>query len=193
MSISPLERNPSDIPEGFTWEDSADWCPERLKPYFRKRLNTKSAEFANLVEKVYEIWAENDFLPVELNPAPGNPIPACARQECGVSFDTDLPDEEDYPQGEDDPQFEWDLLQAEVGIAQAKEVCEGCPLAMQCLAASVTMPSITLNNRGGDHTAEVATYNMDDPRVNQYGVHGGYGESARRDINKALKRRRAER
>lgn len=193
MSISVAATDPAVIPDGFTWENSEDWCPESLKPYFRRHLIPGTPEFNDVVDRVYSIWAANDFMPVEIAPEPGDPIPSCARGNVDATFDVDFPDEDEYEGGEDDPQYEWDLFREQVEIAKSQKVCAGCPLADQCLASSVTMPAITLRNSDTAHNAEVATYNTDWVMVNGYGIHGGYGPGARASINKAIvKRQRAE-
>lgn len=135
MSISVAAVDPTAIPDGFTWDNSEDWCPEDLKPYFRQHLVPGTPKFNDVVDRVYAIWRDNDFMPVEIAPNPGDPIPSCAQDNCEATFDVDFPDEDEYEGGEDDPQYEWDLFRQQVEIARSQKVCARCPLADQCLTS----------------------------------------------------------
>lgn len=185
-----VDNLPDTPPDDFDWDDPSIYVEDDLKPFFRQgSLSTQDPEFLPLVDKVYDLWKQNDFMPVEITPGPGQAIPPCARRECGISFDAEWPEEEDYENGEDDKQYEWDLFREQVEVARARKTCAECPLAVQCVANSVTMPVIQLSMKNYEKGERVKNVDPDLVDYSRHGIQGGYGTDSRSRIFKEILRR----
>lgn len=122
-------------------------------------------EATRLAEMVFGTWLHYDKRD-EVVPPPASPMTPCASNP--DLFYQDWPEPDEYEDGEEDVQYQTEVMIQQANVFQAKSLCNGsaerpaCPFRELCLASAVVQESNSVNEH--------------------YGVWGGQGEGSRQRI-----------
>lgn len=153
--------------------------PEELIKFRDMVLDTSSIEgnmqIRRIAEKAYEIWEDANKGTVTVNPQDASSsIPACYKARIDFTIEPPIWDEMDS--ANPDHEFEMEMAKFWIIMSRCKQICSQCPLQMQCLTRSITLPVY-----GRDRQID-----QDRLRMEEFGIWGGYGVSGREMIQQSF-------
>lgn len=202
VSIFDLEVDESNTASAqFMLEEYEDFVPvlsPELEP-FNTYIDDNGTDLLDeVVNEIFPMYLRAN-LPEELGTTDSaflnNTIlgSASCSDVSGDIFFPEPPDEEDYPEGQDAPEYRLLLTISSTNRAQAKQICETCPLAKVCLTKAIVEAEAFTRETEELYASQVkepgytrASARREAKQIFYPGIYGGYDSYERGLITSRL-------